>query len=141
MSTASTTISLEQRMLGEVEMVRRDRWEEIHRRAGGRVDSGDCSPAGPGPQDGAAMPAADGVEAVRAGDTVGDAAEFARRVPAGPGVRGRLLGAGPVPGVAAAGVPGQLRDGEAVRAAVAGGAVARGGDADAVRNAAGTALC
>ena len=33
MST-TTTISLERRMLGEVEMVRRDRWEEIHRRAG-----------------------------------------------------------------------------------------------------------
>ena len=34
MSTTGTTISLEQRMLGEVEMVGRDRWEEIHRRAG-----------------------------------------------------------------------------------------------------------
>ena len=33
MST-TTRISLEQRMLGEVEMVGRDRWEEIHRRAG-----------------------------------------------------------------------------------------------------------
>ena len=43
----------------------------------GRVDSDDCSPAGSGPQDGAAMPAADGVEAVRAGGTVGDAADRA----------------------------------------------------------------
>ena len=58
----------------------------------GRVDSGDCSPTGPGPQDGAAMPAADGVEAVRAGGTVGDAADRARRVPAAPGVDGGLLG-------------------------------------------------
>ena len=31
---ALPTSSLEQRMLGEVEMVGRDRWEEIHRRAG-----------------------------------------------------------------------------------------------------------
>ena len=34
MSTTGTTIDLEQQMLGEVEMVGRDRWEEIHRRAG-----------------------------------------------------------------------------------------------------------
>ena len=34
MSTTGTTISLEQRMLGEVGMVGRDRWEEIRRRAG-----------------------------------------------------------------------------------------------------------
>ena len=34
MSTTATTIDPEQRMLGEVEMVGRDRWEEIHRRAG-----------------------------------------------------------------------------------------------------------
>ena len=33
MSTTATTIDPEQRMLGEVEMVGRDRWEEIHRRA------------------------------------------------------------------------------------------------------------
>ena len=34
MSTTGTTIDPEQQMLGEVEMVGRDRWEEIHRRAG-----------------------------------------------------------------------------------------------------------
>ena len=34
MATTSATIDPEQRMLGEVEMVGRDRWEEIHRRAG-----------------------------------------------------------------------------------------------------------
>ena len=34
MSTTGTTFSLEQRMLGAVEMVGRDRWEETHRRAG-----------------------------------------------------------------------------------------------------------
>ena len=33
MSTTATTIDLERRMLGEVEMVGRDRWEEIDRRA------------------------------------------------------------------------------------------------------------
>ena len=33
MSTTATTVDPEQRMLGEVEMVGRDRWEEIHRRA------------------------------------------------------------------------------------------------------------
>ena len=33
MSTTATTIDPEQRVLGEVEMVGRDRWEEIHRRA------------------------------------------------------------------------------------------------------------
>ena len=36
MSTTGTTIDLEQQMLGEVEMVGRDRWDEIHRRAGAR---------------------------------------------------------------------------------------------------------
>ena len=34
MSTTATTIDPERQMLGEVEMVGRDRWEEIHRRAG-----------------------------------------------------------------------------------------------------------
>ena len=34
MSTTATTINPEQRMLGEVEMVGQNRWEEIHRRAG-----------------------------------------------------------------------------------------------------------
>ena len=34
MSTTATMLDSEQRMLGEVEMVGRDRWEEIHRRAG-----------------------------------------------------------------------------------------------------------
>ena len=34
MMTTATTIDPEQRMLGEVEMVGRDRWEAIHRRAG-----------------------------------------------------------------------------------------------------------
>ena len=44
MSTTGTMIAPEHQMLGEVEMVGRDRWEEIHRRAGdGRFDSGDCS--------------------------------------------------------------------------------------------------
>ena len=33
MSTTATTIDPERRRLGEVEMVGRDRWEEIHRRA------------------------------------------------------------------------------------------------------------
>ena len=34
MSTTATTIDPERQTLGEVEMVGRDRWEEIHRRAG-----------------------------------------------------------------------------------------------------------
>ena len=34
MSTTGTTTDPEQQMLGAVEMVGRDRWEEIHRRAG-----------------------------------------------------------------------------------------------------------
>ena len=34
MSTRATTIDPERQMLGEVEMVGQDRWEEIHRRAG-----------------------------------------------------------------------------------------------------------
>ena len=34
MSTTGTTIDPGQQMLGEVEMVGRDRWEETHRRAG-----------------------------------------------------------------------------------------------------------
>ena len=34
MSTRATTIDPECQMLGEVEMVGQDRWEEIHRRAG-----------------------------------------------------------------------------------------------------------
>ena len=34
MSTTATMIDPERQMLGEVEMVGRDRWEEIHRRAG-----------------------------------------------------------------------------------------------------------
>ena len=33
MSTIVTTIDPERQMLGEVEMVGRERWEEIHRRA------------------------------------------------------------------------------------------------------------
>ena len=34
MSTRATMIDPERQMLGEVEMVGQDRWEEIHRRAG-----------------------------------------------------------------------------------------------------------
>ena len=34
MSTTATTMDPERQTLGEVEMVGRDRWEEIHRRAG-----------------------------------------------------------------------------------------------------------
>ena len=34
MSTTATTIDPERQMLGEVEMIGQDRWEEIHRRAG-----------------------------------------------------------------------------------------------------------
>ncbi len=84
MSTTSTTISLEQRMLGEVEMVGRDRWEEIHRRAG----------AGASIRATARELDLDRKTVRRClrqtewkpyqrGDTVGDAAELARRVPAG----------------------------------------------------------
>ena len=36
MSTRATMIDPERQMLGEVEMVGQDRWEEIHRRAGAR---------------------------------------------------------------------------------------------------------
>ena len=68
MLTTATTIDPEQGMLGEVEMVGRDRWEEIHRRAGaGTSDSWDGSRPGPRPQDGASVPAAGGVAAVSAG--------------------------------------------------------------------------
>ena len=96
-----------------------------------RIDSSDCSRAGPRPQDGAPLLAADGVDAVPAGSAGGHVADFARGVSAGPGGGRGLLGAGAVPGAPAAGVPRELRDGEAVRAAVAGDAAARGGDADA----------
>ena len=60
MSTRATMIDPERQMLGEVEIVGRDRWEEIQSSGGcGRIDSGDCSRAGRGPQDGASLPAAD----------------------------------------------------------------------------------
>ena len=48
----------------------------------GRIDSGDCSRAGRGPQDGAAMPAANGVEAVPAGGAGRHATGYARVVSA-----------------------------------------------------------
>ena len=135
MSTRATMIDPERQMLGEVEMVGQDRWEEIHRRAGaGASNSGDCSRAGRGPQDGAAMPAASGVEAVPAGGAGRHATGHARGVSAAAGGRCRLLGSGSVSGAARSAVRRQLRNGEAVRAAVAGDAVVRGGDAYAVRN-------
>ena len=119
MSTTATTIDPEHRRLEEVEMVGRDRWEEIHRRARtGGIDAGDRSRAGARPQDGAPLSAADGLEAVSAGGAHGHPAGRARGVSAAAG-RGRgLLGAGAVPGAPAAGVRRKLRDGEAIRAAV-----------------------
>ena len=56
MSTTATTIDPERQMLGEV-------GGDPSSGGCGRIDSGDCSRTGPGPQDGAAMPAADGVAA------------------------------------------------------------------------------
>src|SRR5262249_30856330 len=53
-----------------------------------------------------------------------------------PGAHGPLLGPGPLPGAAAAGLPGELPDGEAVRPPVADGAPADRRDPDSLRDAA-----
>ena len=134
MLTTATTIDPEQQMLREVEMVGRDRWEEIHRRAG----------AG-----GSIRAIARELDLDR--KTVRRCLRQ-RAVEAVPAFGAGGHAAGPARGVCAAevrrrsatrrrfcskssrqpAVPRQLRDGEAVRAAVAGDAVARGGDADAI---------
>ena len=101
MSTRATMIDPERQMLGEVEMVGQDRWGGDPSSGGcGRIDSGDCSRAGRGPQDGAAMPAANGVETVPAGGAGRHATGHARGVSAAAGGRCRLLGSGSVSGAA-----------------------------------------
>ena len=140
MWTTGMTIDPGQQMLGEVEMVGRDRWEEIHRRAGAggsiRAIARELDLDRKTVRYCLRQPEWKPYRrAARADTLLASHAEYLRR----PGGGGGLLGAGAVPGAPAAGVPRQLRDGEAVRAAVAGDAAARGGDADAVRDAAGTA--
>ena len=140
MSTTATMIDPERSMLGEVEMVGRERWEEIHRRAG----------AGGSIQSIAHELDVDRKtvrrclrqtewkpyqRARRAETLLAANAEYLRRRAVEVGYSAQVL----VPGAPGPAVPRELRDGEAVRAAVAGGSVARGGDADAVRDASGTA--
>ena len=47
MSTTATTIDPERQMLGEVEMVGRERWEQIHRRAARAASAGQRAPLPP----------------------------------------------------------------------------------------------
>ena len=118
MSTIVTTIDPERQMLGDVEMVGRERWEEIHRRGELRcLDPSGRWRVGSRSQDGAAGAAADGVDAVRAGGAFGHAGVHARGVSAAAGGRCRLLRSRAVSGAAPTAVHRQLRDGETVRAA------------------------
>ena len=135
MSTRATMIDPERQMLGEVEMVGQDRWEEIHRRAGAGasiramareldVDRKTVRRC---------LRQTEWKPYQRAG-AGRHATGHARGVSAAAGGRCRLLGSGSVSGAAWSAVRRQLRNGEAVRAAVAGDAGGRGGDAYAVRN-------
>ena len=119
MSTTGATIDPEQQMLGEVEMVGRDRWEKIHRRAGAggsirviaceldldrktvrrRLRQTEWKPYR---------------RAARADTLPASHAEYLRRRTAAVGYSAQVLFHEPP----AAGVPRQLGDGEAVRAAV-----------------------
>ena len=142
MSTTATMIDPEREMLGEVEMVGQDRWEEIHRRAGAgasiRAIARELDVDRKTVRRCLRQTAWKPYERATRSETLLTAhAEYLRHR----GVGGRLLGAGAVPGAARSTVRRQLRNGKAVRAAVAGDAVAGSGDAYAVRNAARAALC
>ena len=121
MPTRATMIDPERQMLGEVEMVGQDRWEEIHRRAGAGARFGRLLAWTTARRCGDACDA-NGVEAVPAGGASRHATGHARGVSATAGGRCRLLGSGSVSGAARSAVRRQLRNGEAVRAAVAGDA-------------------
>ena len=106
MSTTGTTSDPEQQALGDVAMVGRDRvGREISSSSGrGRIDSGDCSRAGPRPQDGAPLlAAANGVRSRTGGQARADTllashAEYLRRRAAEVGYSAQVV----VPGAAAA---------------------------------------
>ena len=140
MSTTTAMIDPERQVLGEVEVIGQDRWEEIRRRAG----------------EGASIRAIARAldldrktvrrclrqtewkpyrRAPRVDTLLATHAEYLRGRAAAVGYSAQVL----FPGAPRSAVPGQLRDGEAVREAVAGDAVARGCDADAVRDATGAA--
>ena len=91
MSTRATMIDPERQMLGEVEMVGQDRWEEIHRRAGaGASIRAIARELDVDRKTVAAMPAANGVEAVPAGGAGRHATGYARVVSAAAGGRLRI---------------------------------------------------
>ena len=120
MSTTGTTIDLEQQMLGEVEMVGRDPVGGESSSSGcGRIDSSDCSRAGPRPQDG--PPLLRQTEWKRYRRRRGRTRCWPRsRSICGGGRRRSATRRRCCSRSSGAGVPRQLRDGEAVRAAVAG---------------------
>ena len=125
MSTRATMIDPERQMLGEVEMVGQDRWEEIHRRAGAgasiRAIARELDVDRKTVRRCLRQTEWKPYQRATRSETL---LTRARRVPAAPGGGGRLLGAGSVPGAARSAVRRQLRNGQAVRAAVAGDAVA-----------------
>ena len=135
MSTTTTTIDPERQMLGEVEMVGRERWEQIHRRAAAgasiraiaRELDLDRKTVRRCLRQTAWKPYQ---RAARSDTLLAAHAEYLRRRAAEV-----ELSTGAVPGASMPAVSRQLR-GEAVRATVAGDAVARGGDAYESRRAA-----
>ena len=140
MSTTGTTIDPERQMLGDVEMVGQERWEEIHRRA----EAGAWIRA-IARELGLDRKTVRRCLRQREWRPHQRAAREDTLLPHVPYLRQRapevgLLGAGVVSGAVPAAVPRQLRNGEAVCPAVARDAVAGGGDADPVRDAAGRRL-
>ena len=83
MSTTTTTIDPEHRRLGEVAMVGRNRWEEIHRRAraGGSIPA-IARELKLDRKTGTPLSAADGMDAISAGGAHGHVAGGARGVSA-----------------------------------------------------------
>ena len=135
MSTRATMIDPERQMLGEVEMVGQDRWEEIHRRAGAgasiRAIARELDVDRKTVRRCLRQTEWKPYQRVARADTLlATHAAYLRRRTADVGYSAQVL----FQGAARSAVRRQLRNGEAVRAAVAGDAVVRGGDAYAVRN-------
>ena len=135
MSTRATMIDPERQMLGEVEMVGQDRWEEIHRRAGAgasiraiaRELDVDRKTVRRCLRQTEWKPYQ---RAARADTLLATHAAYLRRRAADVGYSAQVL----FQELRGRPVRRLLRHGEAVRAAVAGDVVVRGGDAYAVRN-------
>ena len=109
MSTTTATIDPERQTLGEVEVIGRDRWEEIRRRAGEGASIRRIARELDLDRKTMRRCLRHGVEAVPAGGAVRHTTGPARGVPAATGGRGRLLGPGSVPGAERSALPRQLR--------------------------------